>query len=224
MFSDKTFSFLTKLEQNNNREWFDAHKLDYENQVRTPALDFISQMAKPLAKIAPLFIADPRKMGGSLMRVYRDTRFSKDKTPYKTNIGIQFRHNLGKDVHAPGFYVHIANDECFWGVGSWHPEPELLYKIRTLIAQNSNEWLTIITNPSFKKFYELSGDSLKRMPLGLSNEHLAANDLRRKDFIGISTIKKETVLGKDFVKETTSSFERAIPFMKFLCKAAEVKF
>ena len=91
-------------------------------------------MEPALKKFAPSFRAEPRKVGGSLMRVFRDTRFSRDKTPYKTNIGIQFRHALGKDVHAPGFYVHIATDECFFGAGCWHPEADALGKIRDTIA------------------------------------------------------------------------------------------
>ena len=120
MFSKATLEFLDELDANNNRTWFEANKQRYESLVRGPALDFIEAMGPVLKTFAPHFRVDPRKTGGSLMRVYRDTRFSHDKTPYKTNIGIQFRHALGKDVHAPGFYVHIAADECFFAAGCWH--------------------------------------------------------------------------------------------------------
>ena len=116
-FSKETFSFLKALSENNNREWFSVNRQEYENLIRTPSLAFISDMGRDLPSISPHFIANIRKVGGSLMRIHRDTRFSKDKTPYKVNIGIQFRHKAGKDIHAPGYYVHIAPDGCFIGVG-----------------------------------------------------------------------------------------------------------
>ncbi len=140
MFTKATFQFLDELAANNNRAWFEENKPRYEALVREPALDFIEAMDPVLTKFAPNFRAEPRKMGGSLMRVFRDTRFSRDKTPYKTNIGIQFRHALGKDIHAPGFYVHIATDECFFAVGCWHPESDALGKIRDLIAEKPEQW------------------------------------------------------------------------------------
>ena len=115
-FTSRTFRFLRKLAANNDRDWFQANKARYESNVREPCLAFIRAFRKPLERISPFFVASDRRVGGSLMRVYRDTRFSRDKTPYKTNVGIQFRHELGKDVHAPGFYVHIAAGECFLGV------------------------------------------------------------------------------------------------------------
>ena len=102
MFTKSTFSFLDELAASNNRAWFEENKSRYESLVREPALAFIEAMEPALRKFAPNLRAEPRKVGGSLMRVFRDTRFSRDKTPYKTNIGIQFRHSLGKDVHAPG--------------------------------------------------------------------------------------------------------------------------
>ncbi|MCA9520487.1 MAG: TIGR02453 family protein, partial [Myxococcales bacterium] len=115
-FGDETLDFLEELSLNNNRDWFTAHKPRYESFVRDPALAFVRAMAPRLERLAPSLIADDRKMGGSLMRIYRDTRFSKDKTPYKTNIGIHFRHKSAKDVHAPGLYVHVGLDGHFVGV------------------------------------------------------------------------------------------------------------
>jgi uncharacterized protein (TIGR02453 family) len=98
--------FLKKIKKNNNREWFNKNKQLYEDSIRSPSLQFIEAMREPLRmELSPHFVAVVKKIGGSLMRVYRDTRFAKDKTPYKTNVGIQFRHELGKDVHAPGLYL-----------------------------------------------------------------------------------------------------------------------
>lgn len=135
MFTKATLNLLDELAANNDRTWFEANKSRYELLVREPALEFIAAMGSVLETFAPRFCAEPRKVGGSLMRVYRDTRFWRDKTPYKTNIGIQFRHTLGKDVHAPGFYVHIATDECFFAVGCWHPDSDALGRLRDLIAK-----------------------------------------------------------------------------------------
>lgn len=121
-FTAQTFTFLTALTGNNTREWFKTHQQEYERFIRMPAMQLIDDMADELPAISPHFTAQAREIGGSLMRVQRDTRFSRDKTPYKTNIGIQFRHERGKDIHAPGFYLHIAPDDCFLGIGLWHPD------------------------------------------------------------------------------------------------------
>ena len=105
--SPALFDFLRALRANNERPWFEANKARYREEVRDPMLDFIAAFAGPLAEISPHFRADPRPNGGSLFRIYRDTRFSKDKTPYKTNVGAHFRHAAGRDAHAPGFYLHL---------------------------------------------------------------------------------------------------------------------
>ena len=121
-FQPTIFQFLEELADNNNRPWFQENKRRYEREVLEPCLAFIRAFGPRLKKISRFFVASDRRIGGSLMRVYRDTRFAKDKTPYKTNVGIQFRHEFGRDVHAPGFYVHIAPDECFLAVGVWRPD------------------------------------------------------------------------------------------------------
>jgi uncharacterized protein (TIGR02453 family) len=139
-FKPRTIRFLEQLKANNNREWFKENKTRYEDDVLDVALRFIISMQDPLAEIAPRFTAVPTRVGGSLMRVYRDTRFSKNKLPYKTNIGIQFRHEQAKDVHSPGYYVHIEPDNVFLGAGMWRPDPDSLRKIRERIAARPREW------------------------------------------------------------------------------------
>ena len=133
-FTARTFRFLKDLGENNSREWFKANQDRYETDVREPALDFIAAFAEPLARLSPHFVADARKVGGSMFRVQRDTRFSKDKTPYKTNAAMQFRHEQARDVHAPGFYLHIEPGNCFMGAGLWRPETRVAYDIRERIA------------------------------------------------------------------------------------------
>jgi uncharacterized protein (TIGR02453 family) len=223
-FTKQTFSFLSSLSENNTREWFEEHKQDYEDHVREPALDFIEDMAEEMPAISKHFLAVPKKAGGSLMRVYRDTRFARDKTPYKTNIGIQFRHKVGKDVHAPGYYVHIAPDECFVGIGLWHPEPDVLFKIREGILKNSKAWVAARDNKAFNKHFSLEGDSLSNAPRGYARDHPLVEDLKRKDFIGLASLSKTEVTSKDFRALVVERFKQAGPFMRFLCGAVELQF
>lgn len=224
MFTKATFKFLDELAANNNRAWFEENKPRYEALVREPALDFIEAMDPVLSKFAPNFRAEPRKVGGSLMRVFRDTRFSRDKTPYKTNIGIQFRHQLGKDVHAPGFYVHISTEECFFGAGSWHPESDQLAKYRDYIAKKPEKWFAARDDKKFVAQWDLWGDSLTRPPRGFAADHPAIEDLKRKDFVALAALSKAEVTGPGLVKLAGSRFATAAPIMKFLCEALEVQY
>ena len=224
MFSKATLGFLDELAANNERAWFEENKPRYEALVREPALEFIAAMAAPLAKFAPHFRAEPRKMGGSLMRVFRDTRFARDKSPYKTNIGIQLRHELGKDVHAPGFYLHIATDECFFGAGCWHPEADALGRIRDLIAAQPKRWLAARDDRKFAAHWALAGDSLTRPPRGYAADHAAIEDLKRKDFIGLAALSFSDATGPGLVKLATEHFAAAAPLMKFLCEAQGVQY
>lgn len=224
MFTPATISFLDELAANNTRPWFEANKLRYEALVREPALELISAMAPLLAEFAPSFQADPRKMGGSLMRVFRDTRFSRDKTPYKTNIGIQFRHAQGRDVHAPGFYLHIASDECFLGAGCWHPDAQALGRIRDQIATKSERWFAARDNKEFRGHWELAGDSLSRPPRGYASDHAALDDLKRKDFVALAGLSAAEVTRPGLVKLAGKRFAEAAPLMKFLCTALGLEY
>ena len=224
MFAKTTFAFLDELAAHNRRDWFEANKARYEALVREPALDFIAAMAPELERFAPHFRADPRKLGGSLMRVYRDTRFARDKTPYKTNIGIQFRHELGKDMHAPGFYVHLAPDECFLAVGCWRPASDALGRIRDLIAAKPERWCAVRDNKKFSTVWSLAGDSLARPPRGYAADHPAIEDLKRKDFIGLALLSRQEAFGPGLVKLAAKQFAAAAPFMAFLCEAVGVQY
>lgn len=223
-FSKQTFTFLAALAQNNERAWFEQHRQEYEDLVRSPALDFISDMSDEMPAISRHFLAQPSKVGGSLMRIQRDTRFSKDKTPYKTNIGIQFRHEVGKDVHAPGYYLHIAPGECFVGIGLWHPEADALFKIREAIAQKGDEWLVARDAPAFRKHYSLEGDTLANAPRGFARDHPLVADLKRKDFIGMAKLSEAEVTSGTLRAQVVIRFRDAAPYMRFLCKALEIRF
>jgi len=224
MFGKQTFRFLADLAANNDRAWFEANKGRYEDCVRSPALEFIAAMAPRLEKFAPQFRAEPRKMGGSLMRIFRDTRFSRDKTPCKTNIGIQFRHALGKDVHAPGFYLHVAHDGCFFGAGCWHPDPDALAAIRELVAKQPEKWFAARDQRKFAAEWALAGDSLSRPPRGYAADHPAIEDLKRKDFIALAPLHHTDVIGSGLVTLATQRFTAAAPLMTFLCEAQGVPY
>jgi len=223
-FTAATLKFLKDLTDNNDREWFHENKQRYEDAVRSPALALIKDIAPRLQLIAPRFRAIPKKMGGSLMRVYRDTRFGKDKTPYKTNIGIQFRHEAGKDVHAPGYYLHVENGNFFLGAGIWRPDSTALGKIRDRIIEQDNEWISAREDKTFNKSFSLEGESLKNGPRGYPKDHPLMEDLKRKDFIAINEITKKDVLSEGFLDEVVRQFNNTEPLMRFLCSALDIRF
>ena len=222
-FEKRTIKFLQELRANNNREWFEANKTRYEDDVLDVALRFIQSMQDPLAEFAPHFTAVPTRMRGSLMRVYRDTRFSKNKLPYKTNIGIQFRHERAKDVHSPGYYVHIDPDEVFIGVGMWRPDSDPLRQIRERIAARPADWTRAIGSSAFKRHFHLGGESLQRPPRGFDRDHPLIDVIKRKSFIAIRNLAVEDCLKPQFQRSVETSFKYATPYMKFLCAAVGVK-
>ena len=223
-FTKATFTFLSQLEANNKRAWFDEHRQAYEDAVRTPALDFIDAMTDDIHALSPHFIASAKKVGGSLMRVHRDVRFGHDKRPFKTNIGIQFRHVQGKDVHAPGFYVHLEPEECFLGVVIWHPDSSALGKIRMAIDENAAAWNKASRDPKFTNNFTLSGDALVNAPRGYAQNHPLLEDLKRKDFIAIMPFEPALAISEQFQPEVVKAFRSSTPFMKFLCHALELPF
>jgi uncharacterized protein (TIGR02453 family) len=213
------FTFFRELKGNNNREWFEANKQRYEKEVREPLLRFIADFGLRLAEISPHYLADPRRSGGSLFRINRDIRFSSDKSPYKTAAGIQFRHERGKDVHAPGFYLHLEPDEVFVGVGLWHPEPEALAKIRDALVAQPERWQRAISDQEFKAVYTLGGESLTRPPKGYDPNHPLIEDLKRKDFIASGRLSEEEVCRYNFIDRYAERCRKASLFMEFLTRS-----
>lgn len=216
--------FLEQLSRNNNKRWFDANKPRYEAEVREPALAFIEAMTGPLKKVSPHFVAQPKKVGGSLMRIHRDVRFSKDKTPYKTNVGIHFRHERAKDVHAPGFYFHIDLEEVFLGAGVWRPESAALANIRAEIAEEPTRWKRARDNKRFRENWDLGGESLKRPPRGFDANHPMIDDLKRKDHIAVTHLTHDELFSPDIIDTVANAFRRSKPYVGFLCKALDAEF
>lgn len=213
------FTFFRELKQNNNREWFEANKSRYEKQVREPLLQFIGDFGLRLAEISPHYVADARKSGGSLFRINRDIRFSKDKLPYKTHAGVQFRHESGKDAHAPGFYLHLEPDGVFVGVGLWQPDAPALSKIRDAIVAHPERWQRASMAEAFRAVFSPGGESLKNPPKGYDPGHPLVEDLKRKDFIASTSFTEAETCAPDFIDRYTRVCRLAAPYIGFLTTA-----
>ena len=187
--------------------------------MREPILRFIVDFVPKLEKISPHFLADARKVGGSMFRLHRDTRFGKDKTPYKTAAGVQFRHESGKDVHAPGFYLHLGPDEVFAGSGLWHPDTATAGKIRDAIVADHKGWQKAGSASTLKGICKLEGESLKRPPRGYDPGHPLIEDLKRKDFLAMTRFTEQDACTLDFLQRFTGVCKAARPFTVFLTTA-----
>jgi len=222
-FQPTLYDFLAELELNNRRDWFAEHRGRYETEVREPAFALIRAVRPLLEQISPALTARDSKVGGSLMRVHRDVRFSADKAPYKTNVGIQFRHRAGKDVHAPGYYVHIALDGCFFGAGSWSPDRGALAAYREAIGECGGEWAKLAAQ--FQRGpWRLADGKLKRPPRGWSSDHPMIEEIKRKQFIAVRDFDEAEALGPQFAETVAGWCRETRPLMAFLCRAAGLEF
>lgn len=221
-FSAGVFTFLKELDANNNRDWWEGNKDRYIRLIRDPAKEFIADFEPRLHAISDRFLADTRTNGGSLMRPYRDTRFSKDKTPYKANVGIQFRHEMGKDVHAPGFYLHIAPGDCWAGVGMWRPEPKVARRIREAIYEQPDDWKKATKYKAFTNVWTIDpadDELLKRVPKEFEPDFVYADDLRMKSFTAGHRMTQKAVTSADFDDLVGKAFSSASNYTGFLCSA-----
>jgi uncharacterized protein (TIGR02453 family) len=223
-FSDKTFKFLRALARNNSREWFNDHRKDYEQHLKEPFQRLITDLGPDLLTISPHYRADPRGNGGSLFRIHRDTRFSNDKTPYKTWGGARFFHARSKQVAAPSFYLHIQPGGCFLGGGIWHPEPDIQRKIRNFLVDNPAGWQAVVQKPAFKRRYTMWGDALTRPPRGFPADHPLIEDLKRKDFTAGEALEDEVVLGPRLRQAIVSGFTGVAPLVDYLCASLDLEF
>lgn len=217
------FRFLEELKANNDRIWFKSNQARFEQTVREPLLAFIAAFEEPLANISPSMLAIAKKSGGSMFRIYRDTRFSKDKSPYKTWAAVQFRHEAGRDAHAPCYYLHLAPGDVFVGAGIWHPDRAALDAIRVLIDEKPAKWVKA-RDAVLLAGWDLEGDALKRIPRGYAAEHPLADDLRRKDFIAVRRLSEQDVVQSGFLQRYTDLCREPIELMKFLTEALGLPF
>ena len=193
-FSPELFDFLADLRANNDREWFQANKSRYERHVKEPLLRFIEDFEPYLHSISEHFVADARANGGSMFRIYRDVRFSKDKTPYKTQAAVHFRHDAGKSAHAPG-------------------------RIRDRIVAEPGAWDNAASASEFVDEFDQAGDSLKRPPKGFDPEDPHIEDLKRKDHVATCMFSEEEATAAGFIDAVAEGCRKASPYMEFLTTA-----
>jgi uncharacterized protein (TIGR02453 family) len=216
-FTPALFVFLRDLKANNTREWFEANRSRYAAEVEGPMLQFIRDLGSPLASISPAFVADPRRFGGSMYRIYRDTRFSPDKSPYKTHVAAIFSHKERKRTKAasgPGFYLHLEAGDSMGGGGIYHPDPATLTRIRTAISTDRREWTKVKGSG-----IAIEGDTLVRAPAGFDASHPFIEDLRRKDFYALTPFSQREVVAADFLDRYVESCRRVAPLVWFLTRA-----
>lgn len=224
-FSSKTFDFLTALAANNSRDWFHDHKADYEANLRQPFLRLIADLQPDLAAVSGHYRSDPKPVGGSLFRIHRDTRFSGNKTPYKTWAGARLFHERARQVPAPSFYLHVQPGKCFVGAGLWHPETPTLRRVRDFIVENPSAWQKAAHDPIFRRRYRLDdSETLVRPPRGYPADHPLIDDLRHKNFVALRSIDDAIVTGPRLRPTLAKDLADLAPLVDYLCAALELDF
>jgi uncharacterized protein (TIGR02453 family) len=218
-FSPALFTFLRSLKRHNNRDWFADHRDRYVADVEAPMRRFIEDFARPLRGISRAYVADPRRSGGSMFRIYRDTRFSADKRPFKTWVAARFAHEARRHTDGvPAFYLHLAADECYGGGGVYHIDMPALTRIRQHMVEAPRRWSAVR-----KTGIAIEGDTLKRPPAGFDPTHRFIEDLKRKDLYTLTAFTGRDVVADDFLDRYVASCERAAPLVEFLTKALALR-
>lgn len=219
------FRFLKRLARNNRREWFREHQFEYEQDVRDPALTLVEALAKPLRKISAHYVADPSRLGGSLLRIQRDVRFTRDKSPYKDYIGIQLRHESATRLdRAPQFALNLAPKNTYFEVGFWNPPAPRAQAVRLAILENTKGWKRAVYGARVREVeLESQGRLRKRLPRDMATDldpdHPLVLDLRRRDFVLRTYLDADEATGEGFVERLDHLMRRGAPFLRFLCDA-----
>jgi uncharacterized protein (TIGR02453 family) len=213
-FTPAFFDFLRDLKDHNDRDWFAAHRDRFIADVETPMLTFIGDFGERLRAISPAYRADRRRIGGSMYRIYRDTRFSEDKTPFKTWLAARFEHEARRTVESvPGFYLHLGLDHCFAGGGVYHIERPGLTRIRQRIVDAPREWTAASAG------LDIQGEQLKRAPAGFPAAHEHIEDLKRQRLYTVTTLSEAEVVAEGFLDRFTQVCQQAAPLLEFQTKA-----
>jgi uncharacterized protein (TIGR02453 family) len=213
-FTADTLSFLRRLKRNNRREWFNAHRGEYERHVREPMIAVIERLAVDFRSFAPELVASPKL---SLYRIYRDTRFSEDKTPYKTHIAAVFPCRSLPKHEGAGLYFHASPDGVWAGGGLWAPPTPQLQKVREHVAANSRRLRAIVLAPAFRKAVgALEGERLQRVPRGFPKDHEAAEYLKYRQYLAGAEFPAKFATSPAFYKGLLEVFRRVAPLVRFL--------
>jgi uncharacterized protein (TIGR02453 family) len=210
-FDEELFAFLRELRRHNDRGWFNENKQRYERSVKAPVLAFVEDAGPRLRRLSKQLVADPRPVGGSMFRIHRDVRFSKDKSPYKTHVGVHFP--LGGGVHGPGYYLHLEPRECFVAAGMWMPHPEELQRIREAIVARPADWRRASGD------LDDDGAALKRPPRGFDADHPMIEDIKRKSFTGSLRLSEGQLMADDAMDTFVETCKELAPLMRFLARA-----
>jgi uncharacterized protein (TIGR02453 family) len=214
IFPQTGLNFLKSLKRNNNREWFQKHKPVYEESVRLPMIELIEALAKEFEDFAPEIVASPKV---SLFRIYRDTRFSKDKRPFKTHVAASFSARGLARHEGAGFYFHIAPTELWIGGGIYRPVPDELRTVRNHIADSYERLSQIVEARQFRKLFgTLTGEQSSRMPRGYPASHPAEHYLRYKDLLAARELEPTEATKSSFLKTLVESFRAMHPLIRFL--------
>ncbi len=213
-FPPEALTFLRQLKTHNNREWFQARKNIYDEKIKAPMMELVLVLGEALREIAPELDTDPKK---AMYRIYRDVRFNRDKSPYKTQVAAKFGpRGVGKYMGG-GTYFHFSDEEVLVGGGIYAPGPQELLAVRQHIGENADEYRRITSDRKFRRvFREVEGEKLKRMPKGFSADHPAADLLLYKQFLVFTYLPVEIVETPTFAKEVLKLFELMLPFLRFL--------
>ena len=224
-FSNASFKFLRGLARHNSREWFAAHKSDYETHIRAPFQHLLTDLQPVVAGVSEHYRADPKPVGGSLFRIQRDTRFANDKTPYKPWQGARLFHARGRQVEAPSFYIHLQPGNCFVGAGLWHPESATQRAVRQFIFDNPGSWKAAAHAAAFRRRFDLGEDEkLVRPPRGFPAEFEFIEDLKLKNFVALRAVDDDVMLGTRLRQTLATDLAALAPFVDYLCAALDLEF
>jgi uncharacterized protein (TIGR02453 family) len=212
-FSAATLRFLRALKRNNRREWFNRHRDDYEQHVRQPMTAVVERLADDFRTFAPELVASPKQ---SMYRIYRDTRFSANKAPYKTHVAAVFpTRGLAKHEGA-GLYFHVSPDEVWIGGGMYAPQTPQLVAVREHIAANLRQLRAIVESPAFRRRCALEGERLARVPRGFPSDHAAADYLKYRSFIAGAEFPASIAASPKFYGTLLGVFREVLPLARFL--------
>ncbi len=224
-FTPASFKFLKGLARHNEKAWFEAHRADYEANVRDPFVRLITDLQPALAEVSEHFRADPRGNGGSLFRIYRDARFSNDKSPYKTWQGARFFHARRREVPAPSFYLHLQPGGSFVGAGLWHPEPDTQRKVRQFIFDNPGSWKAAAHEARLRKRFDLADEEkLVRPPRGFPADFEFIDDLKHRNWVLWRSLDDEAMTGPKLRQTIAADLATLAPFVDYLCAALDLEF
>lgn len=224
-FSDASFKFLRGLARHNDKTWFNDHKAQYEDHVRQPFLRLLTDLQPDLAAVSLHFRSEPKTVGGSLFRIYRDARFSNDKSPYKSWQGARLFHERYKQVPAPSFYLHLQPGECFVGAGLWHPEPDTQRRVRQFILDNPGSWKKAAHDAPFRRRFEFEeSEKLVRPPRGFPADFEFIEDLKHRNFVFWRSLDDATMTGPKLRQTVAADLKALGPFVDYLCAALDLEF